>query len=443
MTRRHSILGLTLTAWALTSLPSAAALADVPFDAETEGLCAAVEPKVIEWRRHFHQYPELSNREFETAKKIAQHLEGLGLAVETGVAHTGVVALLEGAKPGPVVLLRADIDALPVTERNDLPYRSEAVGTYEGEEVGVMHACGHDTHIAVLLGAAEVLTAMRDKLAGTVKFVFQPAEEGAPAGEEGGAELMVEEGVLTEPDVDAAFALHIDAFLEAGHLGYRPGGIWASADDYRIIVRGRQSHGAYPWAGVDPVVTSAQIINALQTIVSRNLMLTETAAVVTVGKIHGGVRSNIVPEQVEMVGTIRALDPAVRLEIHDRVRTIATRIAESMGATAEVTIPLTTSYPVTVNDPELTEQMVPALEAAAGAENVHLIAAETGAEDFSFFAREVPGFYFTLGGRNPATPRDEVADHHTPDFLIDDSGLGVGVRAMVAVTLEYMRLYAE
>lgn len=441
MIRRPSTLVPIVAALALAIPPGTPSFADPPFDPEVEALCAAVEPEVIEWRRHFHQHPELSNREFETAKTIAEHLEGLGLEVETGVAHTGVVALLEGAEPGPVVLLRADMDALPVTERNDLPYRSEATGTYNGEEVGVMHACGHDTHIAVLLGAAEVLAAMRDQLAGTVKFVFQPAEEGAPAGEEGGAELMVAEGVLEDPDVDAAFALHIDAFLEAGHIGYRPGGIWASADDYRITVRGKQSHGAYPWAGVDPVVTSAQIINALQTIVSRNLMLTETAAVVTVGKIRGGVRSNIVPEEVEMVGTIRALDPGVRLEIHERVRTLATHIAESMGATAEVEIPLSTSYPVTVNDPELTEQMVPALEAAAGADNVHLIAAETGAEDFSFFAREVPGFYFTLGGRDPATPREEAADHHTPDFLIDDSGLGVGVRAMVAVTLEYMRLH--
>jgi amidohydrolase len=294
-----------------------------------------------------------------------------------------------------------------------------------------------------MMGVAEVLTAMRDELAGTVKLVFQPAEEGAPAGEEGGAELMVKEGVLTAPDVDVAFALHVDAFLEAGHLGYRPGGIWASADDYKITVKGRQSHGAYPWMGVDPVVTSAQIINALQTIVSRNVMLTENAAVVTVGKIQGGVRSNIVPEQVELVGTIRSLDPEMRLQIHDRVRDIATHVAESMGATVEVQIPLSTSYPVTVNDPELTAQMVPALEAAAGADRVHLIAAETGAEDFSFFAREVPGFYFTLGGRDPDQALAVTADHHTPDFLIDDRGLGSGVRAMVAVTLEYLRLHAD
>jgi amidohydrolase len=437
MTRRPYLFAAAFIALALAQPPLDAA----PLDPETEALCAAVEPKVLEWRRHFHQFPELSNREFETAKKIAAHLEELGLEVTTGVAHTGVVAVLEGTKPEPVVLLRADIDGLPVTERNDLPYASKAVGEYNGEEVGVMHACGHDTHIAVMLGVAEVLTAMRDRLPGTVKFVFQPAEEGAPAGEEGGAELMVAEGILENPDVDAAFALHVSAALEAGHLGYRPGGIWASVDDFKITVTGRQSHGAYPWAGIDPIVTSAQIINALQTIVSRNLMVTENAAVVTVGMIHGGVRSNIVPEQVELVGTIRALDQDVRASIHERVRTLATNIAESMGATAEVQIPLSVSYPVTHNDPELTAAMLPALEAAAGADNVHLLAAQTGAEDFAFIADRVPGFYFRLGGRDPATPEEQAADHHTPDFVIDDSKLGVGVRAMVGVALEYMQLH--
>lgn len=436
MTRRSPVSASALaTVLLATALPLDADL----LDADTQALCAAEAPKVIEWRRHFHQHPELSNREFETAATIAEHLEGLGLPVQTGVAHTGVVAVIEGTRPQPVVLLRADIDALPVTERNALPFASHAMGEYNGQEVGVMHACGHDTHIAILLGVADVLTAMRDRLPGTVKLVFQPAEEGAPAGEEGGAELMVKEGVLTNPKVDVAFALHINAFLEAGHIGYRPGGVWASADDYKITVHGRQSHGAYPWKGVDTVVTAAQIVNALQTIVSRNLDLTGSAAVVTVGSIHGGVRSNIIPEQVELVGTIRALDPAVRLEIHDRVRQIATRVAESMGATAEVQIPLTTAYPVTVNDPELTAQMLPALEEAAGADHVHLVPASTAAEDFSFIAREVPGLYFTLGGRNPAQAIEDTADHHTPDFLIDDSQLGVGVRAMVAVTLEYMQ----
>ena len=439
MSHHPPILAVCLAVLALHCLPAPAAV----LDAETEALCAAVEPKVIEWRRHFHHYPELSNREFKTAAKIAEHLRSLGLEVETGIAHTGVVAVLEGGSPGPVVLLRADIDGLPVTERNDLPYASREVGTYNDQEVGVMHACGHDTHIAILMGVAEVLTARRESLAGTVKFVFQPAEEGAPAGEEGGAEMMVEEGVLADPDVDVAFALHIDALLEAGHIGYRPGGIWASSDDYKITVKGRQSHGGYPWMGIDPIVTSAQIVTALQTVVSRNVKLIESAAVVTVGMIHGGVRSNIVPEEVEMVGTIRALDPAVRLEIHDRIRSIATNVAEGMGATAEVQVPFSSSYPVTYNNHELTAQMLPALEEAAGADNVHFIDAETGAEDFSFIAQEVPGFYFTLGGRPPGTPREDTADHHTPGFIIDDSGLGVGVRAMTALTLEYLRLHAQ
>ncbi|MFQ5528701.1 MAG: amidohydrolase, partial [Thermoanaerobaculia bacterium] len=396
------------------------------------------EPKVVEWRRYFHQYPELGNREFETAKKVAKHLEELGMKVTTGVAHTGVVGVLEGGKPGPVVALRADMDGLPVTERNDLPFASKETTLYAGQEVGVMHACGHDTHIAILLGAAEVLAAKREELPGTVKFIFQPAEEGPPPGEEGGAELMEREGVLKSPDVEAAFALHIDSLLEVGHIGYRAGGIWASADDYKITIRGRQSHGAAPWMGVDPIVTSAQLVSALQTIVSRNLKLTDSAAVVTVGSIHGGVRSNIVPEQVELIGTIRALDPKVRLKIHERVRTLATQIAESMGATAEVQIPMTMAYPVTYNDPELTARMAPVLEEAAGAANVHVIAAETGAEDFSFFARKVPGLYFTLGGRPADTPVEEAADHHTPDFYLDDSRLGVGVRAMVGVTLAYL-----
>ncbi len=436
MGSRRKLLAAGLIVWfpALSASPAGSAV----LDAETESLCAAVEARVVEWRRHFHQFPELGNREFKTAETVAKHLEGLGLEVKTGVAHTGVVGVLVGGEPGPVVALRADMDGLPVTERNDLPFASKETTVYGGQEVGVMHACGHDAHVAILMGAAEVLAALRDELPGTVKFLFQPAEEGPPPGEEGGADLMEREGVLKDPDVDAAFALHIDALLEAGHIGYRPGGMWASADDYKITVTGKQSHGAAPWMGVDPIVTSAQIINALQTIVSRNLKLTESAAVVTVGSIHGGVRSNIVPEKVEIIGTIRALDPDVRLEIHERVRTIATRVAESMGATVEVEIPMTMSYPVTYNDPELTARMVPVLEEAAGSGNLHLISADTGAEDFSFFSRKVPGLYFTLGGRPADTAPETAADHHTPDFHVDDSRLGVGVRAMVGLTLAYL-----
>ncbi|HVS03563.1 MAG TPA: amidohydrolase [Thermoanaerobaculia bacterium] len=426
---------------ALVACAAAAAAAPPVLDADAEALCAAVDPKVVDWRRDFHQHPELSNREVRTAARVAEHLQGLGIEVQTGVAHTGVVGILRGGRPGPVIALRADMDALPVSERSDLPFASRETATYEGREVGVMHACGHDAHVAILMGTAEVLAAMRESLPGTVKFLFQPAEEGAPRGEEGGAEMMVKEGVLRDPDVEAAFALHIDALSEVGTLGYRPGGIWASVDDFRILVKGRQSHGAYPWMGVDPVVAAAQIITALQTIVSRNLPLIEGAAVVTVGSIHGGVRSNIVPEEVELIGTLRALDEGMRATIHERLRSVATGVAEGMGATVEIAVPYSSSYPVTVNDPELTAAMVPALESVAGAERVVLIPAETGAEDFAYFAQQVPGFYFTLGARPADVPREQAADHHTPDFFIDEGALPLGVRAMTAVALHYLQTH--
>lgn len=423
----------------LVAVPGTARAQAPVLDAQTEARIEAVEPQVVAWRRDIHQHPELSNREFRTAALVADHLRALGIDVQTEVAHTGVVGLLRGGRPGPVVALRADMDGLPVTERVDIPFASRVTTTYNGEEVGVMHACGHDTHVAILMGVAEVLAAMRDELPGTVKFIFQPAEEGPPEGEEGGAELMIKEGALTNPDVDAAFALHISSDGEVGHLFYTPRGMWASADDFRIRVQGRQTHGAYPWNGVDPIVTSAQIINALQTIVSRQMQLTHNAAVVTIGKIQGGVRSNIVPEEVEMVGTLRALDPDDRQALHRKVRQIATNVAESMGATAEVTIPLTTAYPVTYNDPELTAQMVPVLEAVAGAEHVHQVPAQTGAEDFAFFSERVPGFYIRLGGRPAAVAPADAPAHHTPDFYVDDSGLGLGVRAMTAMALHYLR----
>ncbi len=425
----------------LVAVPATAQAQQPVLDTATEALIATIEPKVVAWRRDFHQHPELGNREYRTAEKVAAHLMDLGLKVQTGVAHTGVVALLEGGRPGAVVALRADMDGLPVTERVDLPFASKETTLYNGAEVGVMHACGHDTHVAILMGVAEVLASMKDDLPGTVKFIFQPAEEGPPEGEEGGAALMVKEGVLANPAVDAAFALHIDALREVGYLGYRAGGLWASADDFRITVRGKQTHGGYPWNGIDPIVTAAHIITALQTIVSRQLPLVESAAAITVGSIHGGVRSNIVPEEVEMIGTIRALDPAVRTAIHEKMRRIATNVAESMGATAEVQIPLTTAYPVTVNDPALTARMAPVLEAVAGPDHVAVIPAETGAEDFAFFSEKVPGFYFVLGGRPADVPKEAAADHHTPDFFVDDSGLGLGVRAMTALTLHYLRTH--
>jgi amidohydrolase len=423
----------------LSATPAVAQRPAAPLTAALESRIEVVESKVIAWRRDIHQHPELGNREVRTAGLVAAHLRALGIEVQTEVAHTGVVGVLRGGRPGPTVALRADMDALPVTERVNLPFASRAKGTYNGAEVGVMHACGHDTHVAILMGVAEVLSAMRAELPGTVKFIFQPAEEGPPAGEEGGAELMVKQGALENPKVDAIFGLHISSKDEVGGLYYSPRGAMASADDYRILVRGRQTHGAAPWNGVDPIVTAAHIVTALQTIVSRNIDLTENAAVVTVGKISGGVRSNIVPEEVELIGTLRALTPADRAKLHERVRTIAQNTAEAMGATVDVKIPMTMSYPVTYNDTALTRQVVPVLEAVAGPGRVTMLPPETGAEDFSFFAEKVPGFYFTLGGRPANVTKKDAPDHHTPDFYVDEGGLRLGVRAMTALALHYLR----
>ena len=392
-----------------------------------------IEQEVIDWRRHFHENPELSNREFETAEYIAEYLKGLGLDVETGVAKTGVVAFLEGGNPGPVVGLRADMDGLPVTERTDVPFASTATGMYQGKEVGVMHACGHDTHMAILMGVAKILTEMKDDLSGTVKFIFQPAEEGAPEGEEGGGELMVKEGVLENPDVDVIFGLHISDYLPVGTISYRPEGIMASSNTFKIEVKGKQAHGSTPWFGVDPIVTAAQIINNTQTIVSRSMPLTEQAAVVTFGVIEGGVRHNIIPESVSMQGTIRALDEDMRQTIFERLETIVQNTAESNGA--EATLTINDGYLITYNDPELTAMMEPTLKEVAGEDNANIINAITGAEDFSFFQREIPGLYFFIGGKAPGR---EPAGHHTPDFYIDESGMKLGVRAMANLVIDYM-----
>jgi amidohydrolase len=418
-------------------LPFTAYSDSLPLESITS-LSDELSPQVVAWRRDFHQNPELSNREFRTAKIIAEHLQALGMEVQTGVAHTGVVGILKGGKPGPVVLLRADMDGLPVPERNELPFKSVARGEYNGAEVPVMHACGHDTHVAILMGVAQILAELKDDMPGTVKFVFQPAEEGAPLGEEGGAEMMVAEGVLENPSVDAAFALHISANEDAGQIGYAAGPRYASVDDFKITVTGVQAHGASPWMGVDSIVVSAQIINALQTIVSRNLEITEQAGIVTVGSIHGGVRSNIIPEQVEMIGTIRALDDDMRVLIHKRVREIAEGVAHSMGASVDVQIPMSSSYPITYNDGQLASEMLPVLEKVAGKDHVQELKPITGAEDFSYIANEVPGFYISLGGKPPSTPDDQVAAHHTPDFYIDESGFDNGVKAMAAMAWQYM-----
>lgn len=395
----------------------------------------AIEPKVIGWRRDFHRHPELSNREFKTAEKVAAHMSALGMEVRTGIAYTGVVGILKGGQPGPVIGLRADMDALPVAERVELPFKSVAKSTYNGEEVDVMHACGHDTHVAIMMGVAEILAAMKNELAGTVVFVFQPAEEGPPEGEEGGAPLMIKEGVLDNPKIEAMFGLHINSQTEVGKIAYRSGGIMAASDWFYIEVHGKQTHGSQPWSGVDPIVVSAEIIQGLQTIVSRQMDLTEQPAVVTVGKIASGVRANIIPELAEMVGTIRTLDTAMQRKIHQKVKLTAEKIAESAGARAEVRIENKT--PVTFNDPALTARVLPSLRDAAGSDQVEEVKARTGAEDFGFFAQKVPSFYFFLGGMPRGKKREDAAAHHTPDFYIDESGMKLGVRAFCYLVLDY------
>lgn len=396
---------------------------------------ADVEGKVIEWRRDIHQNPELSNREFKTAEKIAAHLKSLGIEVQTGVAHTGVVGILKGKKPGKVVALRADIDALPVLERNDLPFKSTVKGEYNGEEVPVMHACGHDTHIAILMGVAEVLSKNTDKIKGTVKFIFQPAEEGAPPGEEGGAELMVKEGVLENPKVDAIFGLHINSQTPVGTIKYKPRGIMAAVNSFKINVKGKQSHGSQPWSGIDPILISAKIIDGLQTIISREAELTNEAAVITVGKISSGVRSNIIPESAEMLGTLRTLDNGMREMIQRRMKEMVSTIARAYGG--EAVLEFNLGYPITYNDPKLVEQMLPSIQRVASTENVQLMKAITGAEDFSFYQEKIPGFFFFLGGMTPGTTAS--FPHHTPDFKIDDSGLMLGVKTLTEMSLDYLK----
>lgn len=398
----------------------------------------AIEQKIIDWRRDFHQNPELGNHEFRTAEIIAKHLKSLGIEVTTGVAKTGVVGILKGGKLGPVVALRADMDGLPVIERTSLPFASKVKTQFNGQEVGAMHACGHDSHMAILMGVAEVLSSMKKDLKGTVKFIFQPAEEGPPFGEEGGAELMVKEGVMENPKVDVVFGLHINSQTEVGKITYRPGGTMAAVNDMKITVKGQQAHGAYPWSSIDPIVVSAQIINAIQTIVSRNLNVTENAGVVTIGSIHGGVRSNIIPEEVVMMGTVRNLSKEDEEMFIKRIKTIVTKTAEAAGATAEVKIPFSVRYPVTYNDPSLTNKMLPTLQALAGKDNIVLKPAVTGAEDFSFFQEKVPGLFIFLGGMPKGQDPLKAPSHHTPDFFIDESGFTLGVKALANLTVDYM-----
>ncbi|WP_299156741.1 amidohydrolase [uncultured Christiangramia sp.] len=392
-----------------------------------------IEDKVIDWRRDLHENPELSNREFETAKKIAAHLESLGIETTTEIAKTGVVGILKGDKPGKTLALRADIDALPVKEKNDLEFKSTKTTEFLGSQTGVMHACGHDTHTAILMGVAEILSKHKDKINGTVKFIFQPAEEGPPPGEEGGAALMIKEGVLENPDVDAIFGLHINAATPVGTIKYKSEGTMAAVERFVINVQGKQAHGSAPWSGVDPILISAKIIDGLQTIISRNADLTESASVITVGKITSGVRFNIIPETAELIGTVRTLDPENKKVILSRMRELVPAIAQAYGGSATIDIQNNTA--ITFNDVALTQQMLPTLENVAGKENVNLMKATTGGEDFSFFQEKVPGFYFFLGGR---PENAEPTRHHTPDFYIDESGLLLGVKTMTQLTLDFL-----
>jgi amidohydrolase len=412
-----------------------------PLAKRIDDAAAAVESKVIACRRDIHQNPELGNREVRTSKLVADRLRELGIEVRANVAHTGVVGILRGGKPGKVVALRADMDALPVVEQVDLPFASKVRTTYNGQDVGVMHACGHDAHVAILLGVAEVLAGVRNDIHGTVKFLFQPAEEGAPEGEEGGAALMVKEGALENPSVDAVFGLHVTSRYPVGEIGYKPQGALAAVDSLKITVRGKQTHGAYPWLGVDPIVVASQIILGFQTIPSRQLDSTVAPSIVTIGAIHGGVRNNIIPDEVEMIGTLRSLDAKMRDEIHARVKRTAESIAGAAGATATVTID--PGYPITYNDPALTDKTLPTLQRVAGAANTRLVNASLGAEDFSFYQQKVPGVFFWLGTRPKNQTPDEAASNHSPLFYVDESGLLLGVRAMANVAVDYLNANAK
>ena len=407
------------------------------FSSHVQEALKAIQPKIIEWRRDFHQNPELSNREFRTSKIVAEHLKKLGLKVETGVAKTGVVGILKGSLPGPTIALRADMDGLPVTEAVDLPFRSKVISTYRNQTVGVMHACGHDAHTAILMGLAQAFAELREELPGTIVFLFQPAEEGAPDGEEGGASLMLKEGVFERHRPEVAFGLHVMSTMRAGQIGYRGGPLMAAADSYRIVVNGRQTHGARPWGGVDPIVVSAQIVNALQTIVSRQVDITENPAVITVGAIKGGIRNNIVPDDVEMIGTIRTFDLIQRSGIIKNMRRMVENIAIASGATASFEID-SGSNPVVNNNPELTRQVLPSLQRAVGGVNVKAIPLTTGAEDFAFYAQKIPSFFFFVGATSPEISPIIAPSNHSPHFSIDESAIPLGARAFASVASDYL-----
>ena len=428
---KRSLLSLAV---GIVACSTFSAHANINIDKEVK----SVENKVIEWRRDIHKHPELGNRETRTAAIVAKHLKSLGMQVETDIAHTGVVGFLKGAKPGPTVMLRADMDALPVTEKVDVPFKSTIVTKYMGEEVGVMHACGHDTHVAMLMGTAEVLAAVKNELHGNIMFVFQPAEEGAPKGEEGGAELMLKEGIFKKYKPEVAFGLHITSSLNSGKIGYRSGPVMASADSFDITVNGKQTHGSAPWNGVDPIATAAQIVTGVNHIVSRQIDITKEPAIVSFGKIDGGVRNNIIPDNVNMIGTIRNFDMDNREQIFSNIETTATHIAMASGAKADVKI--NKGYPVTINNPDLTTQMLPTLKKVAGTDNVLEIPKITASEDFSFYAQEVPGLFFFLGG----TPADQdpakAPYNHSPYFYVDESSFKVGTKALSQLAIDYLAM---
>jgi len=407
-----------------------------PFDSVIKEAAGRLEAKVIAWRRDLHAHPELGNREFRTSKIVADHLRALGIEVKEKVAHTGVVGLLKGGKPGPVVALRADMDALPVKEEVDVPFASTVTTEWSGMQCGVMHACGHDAHTAILMGVAELLAGMREKIPGTVKFIFQPAEEGAPDGEDGGARQMIEEHCLEAPKVGAIFGLHVTSNHHTGKIGYRSGPLMASSDEMRIFVRGSQTHAAMPWRGADPIVAASQIVVGLQTIVSRRLEITKEPSVVTVGVFHGGVRKNIIPDEVRMEGTIRTFDEAQRDAIHEHVKRIAEMIAAAGGAQAKVMIKR--GYDVTVNDPALTEWSIPSLRRVAGDANVGVVDKVCGAEDFSFYQKVVPGLFIRVGCTPPGKSIAESAPNHSPRFFVDEACLALGVRALSTLALDWL-----
>lgn len=432
------LLSAYLTALLLAGSAAGATAQQAALAARIAQLSAKEEAKVIAWRRDFHAHPELGNAETRTAAIVAAHLKSLGLEVQTGVARTGVVGILRGGKPGPVVALRADMDALPVTETTGLPFASTAKTTYNGQPVGVMHACGHDAHTAMLMGAAEVLSQVKQDLPGTIKFIFQPAEEGSPPGVVGGARLMVQEGVLDNPKVEAIFGAHIMAQNEVGTIRYRAGGEMAGADVFSIKVMGKSAHGAYPWQSVDPVVTAAQIVLGLQTIVSRQVELTQDAVVLTIGTIQGGVRNNIIPEEVELTGTIRTLSPATQQQVWAAVRRTATGIAASAGATAEVTIQ--PAAPITYNDLKLTARMEPYLRSIAGPANVAEQKATMIAEDFAEYQAKIPGLFVFVGGMSKGTDPATTAPHHTAGFRLDESGFAFGVKTLATLAADYLSM---